>query len=83
MNWLDDPDRIKVSKQIIALNAFAAIVNLALFVWNLYTLNWIGILNLGCFFFSSYQVHKIYKQLPEIRRNQEQKILNILKGKYT
>ena len=82
MNWLNDSDRVKVLKYVIALNLFAALINLAIFGWNVYTLNWLGILNLVCFFFSANQAYKSFKLLPVVKKEQEEKILDILKGRY-
>ena len=82
MNWFDDPDRLKVLKRVMALNVFAALVNLGVFVWNVYQVNWIGLFNLGACLFSAHQAYKSYKMLPTVKREQEERILNILKGKY-
>ncbi len=83
MSFLDDPDRVKVFKKIILINAFATLINLGIFAYNAPRGNWLCVLNLACALFSAVQTYRCYKQLPEIKRAQEQRILDILTGKYS
>lgn len=83
MNFLNDPDRVKVLKFIIAINFSAGLLNLSIVAWHFSNGVWLGVINLCAAIFSFYMAHKCFKRYPETKRNQEERILKILKGKYT
>ena len=73
---------IRVQKQIIFLNAVAALVNLALATNNFAQGRWIGIANLAAGAFSVWVTWGCWKKLPEIVAKEQQKIVDILSGKF-
>ena len=74
------PDRVRTQWQLAALNAAAALLNLSIFVWNVSRGSWLALANLAAGVFSAYVAYTLYKKIPEVKRQQEQKILAILKG---
>ena len=71
-----------MQKQIIALNAAAALVNLALATNYFAQGRWLGIANLAAGAFSAWFTWVNIKKLPEIVAKEQQKILDILSGKF-
>ena len=77
MNWLLDPDRVRAYQRIIAINIAAAAVNLAIGFW---TWGWLTAINWAAAAFSARMALQMYRRLPEIRREQEQRLLTLLRG---
>lgn len=73
---------IRMQKQIIALNAAAALLNLTLAVNNFAQGRWMGIANLVAMIFSISVTWSCWKKLPEIVAKEQQKIIDILSGKF-
>lgn len=82
MNWLMDPDRVRVQWYLIGLNGGAALLNIVVFSWQAYLGHWTGLACLISGVFSGYCTWKLYRRLPEVRARQTQKIMDILSGKY-
>lgn len=77
MTWLDNPDRLVVQRRLIAMNLCAVIMNLTIVFL---TMRWMALANIAAAAFSGWMAWKLYKRMPEIKREQEQRILTILKG---
>ena len=77
MTWLDDPDRVRVQHRLVWMNIAAVIVNLAVAV---ITHQWMSLANIIAAAFSANVAWRLYRKIPEITREQEQRILAILKG---
>lgn len=79
MNIFDPftPDRVRAQWSSIRVNGLAALVNWSLAAWNH---NWLSLLNLAAAVFSTVVAYRLWRRLPEIKRRQEQRILEILKG---
>jgi len=79
MDWVTDPDRIKVQWRLIYLNLAAVVMNLLIGAW---TLRWISLANLFSAGFSLWIAYGLWKKLPEIKKEQQERIMDILSGKY-
>jgi hypothetical protein len=79
MNWISDPDRVKVQWRLVWLNVAAVVMNLVIAVvtWRV-----ISIANLASAAFSAWIAWTMYRKIPEITRQQEQRIVDILKGSF-
>lgn len=79
MNWVTDPDRIKVQWRLIWMNAFAVFMNLAVgvVVWK-----WMSLANLFSAGFSAWVAYGLWKKLPEIKREQQQRVIDYLRKDY-
>ncbi len=77
MNWVTDPDRVKVQWRLIWLNLAAVIMNLAI---GLVTWRAMSIANVFSAGFSAWVAWGLYKKIPGIKREQEQRIIDILRG---
>ena len=73
---------VRMQKQIIALNASAAILNLGLMTMHLMNGKWIFIANLIAGVFSAWVTWGCWKKLPEIIAREKQKVIDILRGEY-
>lgn len=77
MNWVTDPDRIRVQWRLIFMNLAAVVMNLLIGIW---VWKWISLANLFSAGFSAWVAWGLYTKLPAIKREQEQRIMNILRG---
>lgn len=77
MNWVTDPDRVKVQWRLIYLNLAAVIMNLGLAIW---LWRWMSLANLISAAFSGYITYGLWKKLPEITAKQKQKIIDYMRG---
>ena len=77
MTWLDNPDRLIVQRRLIVMNLCAVVMNLSIAAL---TMRWMSLANIAAAAFSGLMAWKLYKRMPEIKREQEQRILTILKG---
>ena len=77
MTWLDNPDRLAVQRRLIAMNLCAVVMNLTIVFL---TMRWMSLANVAAAAFSGGMAWRLYKRMPEIKREQEQRILTILKG---
>lgn len=75
---ITNPDRVRVQRQIVILNAAAAIVNCMVGIW---IMSWMSLANFAAAAFSAYWTWKSWQRIPEVKREQEQRIIRILKGR--
>lgn len=80
---LDFRKPVRMQWQLIALNAAAALLNLGMFTWNLMGGRWIAAAGLFAGLFSLYITWRLWRKLPEIVAQEQQRIVDILKGKIT
>ena len=78
MNWLTDPDRVKVQWRLVYLNLAAVALNavIGIMTWKL-----MSIANLFSAAFSAWVAWTMYKKIPAIKAEQERRIVDILSGK--
>lgn len=81
MLWFKDTGRLKLQKQLVCLNVFAATLNFTVFAMNILAGKWHVMVNLVAGLISAYIAYRDYRKLPEIKQEQEVRILNILRGK--
>ena len=79
MNWVTDPDRVKVQWRIIYMNLAAVAANLLIGLW---VWKWISLANLFSAGFSAWVAYGLWQKLPQIKREQEQRLMEILKGNF-
>ena len=79
MKWFTDPDRVKVQWRLIYLNLSAAVLNIIVTftVWR-----WMSIATVFSAGFSLWVSYRLWAKIPQIKKEQEEKIMNILRGKY-
>ena len=77
MDWVTDPDRIKVQWRLIYLNLAAVFMNLLI---GAMVFRWISLANLFSAGFSAWIAYGLWKKLPEIKKEQQERILDYLKG---
>ena len=77
MNWVTDPDRVKVQWRLIYLNLAAVVMNLLI---GSMIFRWISLANFFSAGFSLWIAYGLWKKLPEIKREQQQRIVDYLKG---
>lgn len=77
MTWVSDPDRVKVQWRLIALNLAAVVMNLVIAV---VVFKWISLANVFSAGFSAWIAWGLYTKIPGIKQEQEQRILDYLKG---
>ena len=77
MNWVTDPDRVKVQWRLIYLNLSAVVMNLVIGAW---TWRWISLANLFSAGFSLWIAYGLWRKLPEITREQQRRIIEYLKN---
>ena len=76
MMWLTDPDRVKVQWRLVWLNIAAVALNLAIGfgLWRT-----MSIANFVSAAFSGFVAWTLYKKIPEIRRREQARLIDILK----
>lgn len=79
MTWFTDPDRVKVHWRIIALNLAAVFLNLAIGIWSWKAMS---IANFISAAFSAWVAYSLWKKIPRIKKEQQERIMDILRGKY-
>ena len=79
MNWVSDPDRVKVQWRLVYLNLSAAAMNLiiGIMIWKV-----MSIANLFSAGFSCWIAYGLWKKIPEIKAEQEKRLIDILSGKF-
>ena len=77
MSWVDDPDRIRVQWRLIWLNLAAVVMNIVIGIW---VWRWMTLANFASALFSAWITWGLYRRLPEIKQEQEEKIMRILRG---
>ncbi len=77
MGLFDDPDRVKVQWRLIWLNLSAAAFNFWLVFW---LWNFMSIANVISGAFSCWVAWKFWKKIPEIREEQQERIIDYLRG---
>ena len=77
MNWVTDPDRVKVQWRLIWLNLAAVIMNLVIGIWVWKAMTIANFFSAG---FSAWIAYGLWKKLPEITQEQQKRILDYLKG---
>jgi hypothetical protein len=75
-------DRMKMQWFLVAVNVFAALLNVTLAVGNLVTGHWVGLANLIAAAFSAWVAWGLYVKIPEIRADEQLKIIRILRGHF-
>ena len=79
MNWVTDPDRVKVQWRLIYLNLAAVVMNLLI---GFITWRWMSLANLFSAGFSAWIAYGLWKKIPGIKAEQEKRIVDILSGKF-
>ena len=76
MNWLTDPDRVRVQWRLVWLNLAAVLLNLVIGIglWRM-----TSIANFVSAIFSGFVAWTLYKKIPEIRRREQARLIDILK----
>lgn len=77
-DWLLDPDRVKVYWRLVWINVGAAVINTVI---GLVFFKWISIANFLAAAFSGYQAYRRWQDIPRVRREQEQRIIELLRGR--
>ena len=76
-SWFTDPDRVKVQWRLVYLNLSAVLMNLVIGLW---TWKAMSVANFLSAAFSGWIAWKMYTKIPEIKSQQEKRILDYLKG---
>ena len=76
-SWFTDPDRVKVQWRLVYLNLSAVLMNLVIGLW---TWKAMSVANFFSAAFSGWIAWKMYTKIPEIKSQQEKRILDYLKG---
>lgn len=79
MKWFTDGDRVKVQWRIIYLNLAAVILNLAIGLWSWKAMSVANFFSAG---FSLWVAYSLWKKIPQIKKEQQDRIMDILRGKY-
>ena len=78
MDWLTDPDRVKVQRRLVYLNVAAAVGNFALALWLWRVTSIANVFSGG---FSLWIAWTMWKKIPAIKAEQETKIMDYLRGR--
>lgn len=80
--FFDFRQPVKMQWQIVWLNVSAAVLNLSLVAWHISNGKWMFIANLISGIFSAWVAWRCWRKIPEITQREQDRILDILKGKY-